>query len=268
MKKRIVGVIPARLGSTRLPRKPLQILHGHPLIAWVYGNARRATDFNELLIATDSDEIVEWCRSLRIPALLTSPAHHSGTDRILEVMARQTKDGIHADIYVNIQGDEPFVGPEHIKTLLQPFEVAPAERSSTSRISDLGSPKVTTLKVAIKPAEAADPNIVKVVTDSRGRALYFSRSRIPHDQDGSGEPRYYKHLGLYAFSVEALEEFHHWPRGALESAEKLEQLRFLENGVAMTVIETPRDTIGVDTPADLEAAEDYIKHMGLEFPEF
>ncbi len=272
MKQRIVGVIPARMESTRLPRKPLVSLRGHPLIAWVYGHARKVAELDELLIATDSDEIVEWCRSLRIPAMMTSPAHRSGTDRMLEVVTRQTREGSRGNIYVNIQGDEPFVRPEHFKLLLQPFLAGATANASASanqagRLAR-GAAKVSTLKVAIKPEEADDPNVVKVVTDSSDRALYFSRSRIPFTRTDAGETTYYKHLGLYAFSVDVLEEFHHWRHRRLELAEGLEQLRFLENGVPIIVLETRQDTIGVDTRADLAAAEEFILQTALEFPEF
>jgi 3-deoxy-manno-octulosonate cytidylyltransferase (CMP-KDO synthetase) len=251
---RVVGVIPARLESSRLPRKPLLPILGHPLVAWVYAHAR-TPELSQLLVATDSDEIVEWCRSLRIPVMLTSPAHRSGTERMVEVMARQTKDGERADIYVNIQGDEPMVEAVHIQRLLQPF------RDSQSTL-------VSTLKVALNPREADNPNKVKVVTDSSGRALYFSRGPIPYCAACGEAMKYYKHLGFYAYSADVLEKFRHLPRGPLEETERLEQLRFLENGIGIMVSEAGRDTIGVDTPEDLKAVEEYFRHAGVQFPEF
>jgi 3-deoxy-manno-octulosonate cytidylyltransferase (CMP-KDO synthetase) len=251
MPKRVVGVIPAHLESARLPRKPLLPILGHPMIAWVYARAQTAAELSELLVATDSDEVLEWCRSLRIPVVLTSPAHRSGTDRLLEVMIRQAKEGTQGDVYINIQGDEPLVDAIHIKLLLQPF-------------ADSEATEVTTLKVILDPAFGPDPNKVKVVTDFSGRALYFSRSPIPYQRAGS--PTYYKHLGLYAYSRKALDKFHSMPHGQLETAEKLEQLRFLENGVPITVVETSRDTISVDTAEDLKAAEDYLRQAGIAFP--
>jgi 3-deoxy-manno-octulosonate cytidylyltransferase (CMP-KDO synthetase) len=255
MVKRIVGVIPARLESARLPRKPLLSLLGHPLIAWVYARARAAKELSELLVATDSDEILEWCRSLRIPVMMTSPAHRSGTDRLLEVLARQTNEGEQATIYVNIQGDEPLIDVSHISLLLGPFEDSPETL-------------VSTLKVALSAAEARDPNKVKVVTDASGRALYFSRSPIPFYRDNRDDLKYYKHLGIYAYTGEALERFRSLRRGEIESAEGLEQLRFLENGIEITVVETSQDTVGVDTPEDLRAAEEYLRRKGIQFPEF
>jgi 3-deoxy-manno-octulosonate cytidylyltransferase (CMP-KDO synthetase) len=224
------------------------------MIAWVYARARAAKELSELLVATDSDEVLEWCRSLRIPAVLTSPAHRSGTDRLLEVMTRQVKDRAPGDIYVNIQGDEPLVDATHIHLLLKPFR-------------DSAETQVSTLKVALDPAMAADPNKVKVVTGSSGQALYFSRSPIPY-HGASAAPKYYKHLGFYAYSAKGLEKFRSAPRGQLENSESLEQLRFLENGIPITVIETSQDTIGVDTPEDLKAAEAYFQQAGISFPEF
>src|ERR1039458_2415989 len=147
---RVVGVIPARLESTRLPRKPLRDICGKPMIAWVYQNARQAAGIDHVLVATDSAEIESYCRTHAIPVMLTSPAHHSGTDRVVEVMTREP-----AEIYVNIQGDEPMITSDHLERLLIPFQEAP------------GTP-VSTLKVAIDPASARDPNNVKVVTDAPG----------------------------------------------------------------------------------------------------
>ncbi|MGH9353834.1 MAG: 3-deoxy-manno-octulosonate cytidylyltransferase, partial [Terriglobia bacterium] len=235
--KKIVGVIPARLESMRLPRKPLLNICGHPMVAWVYGRARAAGELSDLLVATDSDEIVEWCRSLRIPAMITSPSHRSGADRILEIMAMHARMKEQADIYVNIQGDEPVVDAEHIRLLVEPFRNDPQT-------------EVSTLKVALTAQEAGDPNKVKVATDRNGRALYFSRSPIPNDRDAQGNAAYYKHLGLYAYSASALAKFRPLRPGPLEQAEKLEQLRFLENGISITVLETRKDTIGVDTEED------------------
>lgn len=254
MPPKIIGVIPAHLESVRLPRKPLLPICGHPMIAWVYARARLAPELSELLVATDSDEIYEWCRSVRIPAMMTSAAHRSGTDRILEVLARQSKEGCAGDVYVNVQGDEPLVDPEHIRLMLQPF-------------SEAAETQVATLKIALDPAEAADPNKVKVVTDSSGAALYFSRSPIPYDRNQPSTAAYYKHIGLYAYSASALEKFRRFPTGPLEQAEKLEQLRFLENNIPIIVRETTKETIGIDTPEDLRRAEEYFERRRIHFPE-
>jgi 3-deoxy-manno-octulosonate cytidylyltransferase (CMP-KDO synthetase) len=241
---KVLGVIPARLESTRLPRKLLRAICGQPMIAWVYRRAREAACFDGLLVATDSEEILSFCRQTSIPALITSAAHRSGTDRVVEVMSREP-----ADIYVNIQGDEPMVTAEHLELMLRPFGEAPETQ-------------VSTLKVWIDPEQAGDPNNVKVVTDLTGRALYFSRATIPFDHHGSGRVQHYKHLGLYAYSAAALRAFHAMPPSRLELIEGLEQLRFMENGIPITVVETSRDTIGVDTEEDLKKVEEYFRRAG------
>jgi 3-deoxy-manno-octulosonate cytidylyltransferase (CMP-KDO synthetase) len=243
---RALGVIPARLESTRLPRKPLRMICGRPLIAWVYDRARQASCLDHLLVATDSPEIESYCREQAIPVMMTSRAHQSGTDRVVEVMTHEA-----AELYVNIQGDEPMITPDHLERLLAPFR-------------DVPEAQVSTLKVAMGAESARDPNNVKVVTDAAGRALYFSRARIPHDCDGSGRARYFKHLGIYAFTAAALRKFHVLPPSPLEQIEKLEQLRFLENGIPITVVETPHDTIGVDTEEDLERVEAYFRRLQQE----
>ncbi len=240
---RVLGVIPARLESTRLPGKPLRAICGRPMIAWVYENAREAACLDHLLVATDSLEIESYCREQGIPAMMTSREHRSGTDRMAEVMANEP-----ASIYVNIQGDEPMITPGLLEGLLRPFDEAPTTQ-------------VSTLKVAIDAQTALDRNVVKVVTDLAGRALYFSRERIPFDRDGNGPVQYFKHQGFYAFSAAALGKFHHLPPSPLEKLEKLEQLRFLEYGIGIAVVETPHDTIGVDTEEDLSRVEEYFHRL-------
>jgi 3-deoxy-manno-octulosonate cytidylyltransferase (CMP-KDO synthetase) len=234
---RVLGVIPARLASTRLPRKVLRPLAGRPLIAHTYLAARRSELLSEVLVATDADEVVAACRALDIPTVLTSPDHPSGTDRVWEVAQRHP-----ADVYVNVQGDEPFVTPGHIERLVHPFLAADAA-------------PVSTLKIRATAAEVANPNSPKVVCDLRGRALYFSRHPVPYDRDGRGGVVHFKHLGLYAYTAEALEAFHAAPEGDLERIERLEQLRFLEGGIAISVTETDEPTIGIDTEEDFRAAE-------------
>ena len=241
---RIVAVIPARLESTRLARKPLRPIAGHPMIAWVYHGTRRAPSLDHVLVATDSSEIMDYCRGAGIPAELTSAAHRSGTDRIVEVMSR-----VPADIYVNVQGDEPMVTAEQIELMLSPFRESEGV-------------EVSTLKVAISIEEAQNPNNVKVVTDMAGRALYFSRALIPHDRDGAGAVQYFKHLGLYAYSAAALGKFRSFAPSPLEQLEKLEQLRLLENGIPIHVVETAHETIGVDTEDDLKKVEELFRREG------
>ena len=232
----VLGVIPARLGSTRLPRKVLREIAGRPLIVWVYEAARRSSLLRDVLVATDADEVADACRAHGIPAVLTSPDHPSGTDRVWEVA-----QGRAADVYVNVQGDEPLVTPRHIELLVQPFVRHP-------------DTQVSTLKIRATEAEKPNPAVNKVVVDADHRALYFSKYPIPYDRDGIGAP-VYKHIGLYAYRRAALEAFHRLPPSVLERAERLEQLRFLENGIDITVMETTEPTIGVDTEEDLRAVE-------------
>jgi len=245
---KVVGVIPVRLESTRLPRKALRLIAGHSMLEWIYRRASQCRAFSYLLVATDSEEVCAHCRDLTIPATMTSSKHRSGTERIIEVMGREP-----ADIYVNIQGDEPMVSAEHIELMLAPFR----ERTGT---------QVSTLKVAISTAEAQDPNNVKVVTDSEDRALYFSRAAIPYDRAGAGRVRYYKHLGLYAYTRAALEAFSRLPISQLEVDESLEQLRFLQNGIPVVVVETRQDTVGVDTEEDFKKVEQYFRERGIRLP--
>jgi 3-deoxy-manno-octulosonate cytidylyltransferase (CMP-KDO synthetase) len=231
-----IAVIPARLASTRLPRKALRELAGRPMIGWVYEAARAAPGLAEVIIATDSEEIMAVCLRNRWNARLTSPAHRSGTDRVHEIAC-----SFAADVYINVQGDEPLIRAEHISALLK-------------LMSD-SAVQVGTLKTPALPHDVANPNVVKVVTDAAGRALYFSRAGIPFVRDGGGAAPYFKHLGFYAYRKAALQRFCALPESALERSERLEQLRFLENGIAIHVAATPFDTIGVDTEEDLRRAE-------------
>jgi len=232
----VLGVIPARLASTRLPRKVLREIAGRPLVAWVYEAARRAPDLDEVLVATDADEVMQACARLGIPAVLTSSAHPSGTDRVWEVAQNRA-----ADVYVNIQGDEPFVTPGHIARLVEPFRAAP-------------DTLVSTLCIRATPDEVDARQVNKVVFGAGGRALYFSKWGIPYDRDGRGVIRY-KHPGFYAYRKAALDRFHALPPSTLELAEGLEQLRFLENDIGIIVRETTEATIGIDTEEDFRAAE-------------
>jgi 3-deoxy-manno-octulosonate cytidylyltransferase (CMP-KDO synthetase) len=227
-----IAVIPARLASTRLPRKMLREIGGKPLIGAVYEAVRSSPLLAEVLIATDSDEIMQVCRERGWNAQMTSPAHRSGTERVREVSGR-----VSADVYINVQGDEPLVCPQQIESLLEV----------------MGNPAVSvgTLMTPAADLDIQNPNAVKVVTDLSGRALYFSRATIPFDRDGT-RPRYFKHLGLYAYRKPALDRFVTLPESSLEMSERLEQLRFLENGISIYVGETPHDSVGVDTEEDLQ----------------
>ncbi|MBZ5599073.1 MAG: 3-deoxy-manno-octulosonate cytidylyltransferase [Acidobacteriia bacterium] len=234
-----IAVIPARLASTRLARKMLREIAGQPLIGRVYNAVRSSPLLADVIIATDSDEILQVCRRNDWNARMTSTAHRSGTERVHEIATQ-----VAADVYINVQGDEPLTRPEHIASLLQVMGGAQVQ--------------VGTLKTPAAPADVHNPNAVKVVADATGRALYFSRAAIPYDRDG-GQPRYFKHLGFYAYRKPALDQFVSLPESSLERSERLEQLRFLENGIPIRVAETPYDTVGVDTEEDLRRVEEIIR---------
>jgi 3-deoxy-manno-octulosonate cytidylyltransferase (CMP-KDO synthetase) len=238
-KLRIAGVIPARLNSTRLSRKVLRPIAGRPMVEWVWRAAHDSGRMDPVLVATDSEEVLAVCRERSIPVAMTSPECASGSDRVREV-ARQ----LDADIYVNIQGDEPTLTPHFFGPLLALFQRPEVE--------------VATLAVHCPPGEFTNPNAVKVVTALDGRALYFSRATIPFDRDQTGFPGYRKHLGIYAYRKAALERFAALPPSPLEKLERLEQLRLLENGIGIYVAEAPADTIGVDTEEDLRRAESFL----------
>jgi 3-deoxy-manno-octulosonate cytidylyltransferase (CMP-KDO synthetase) len=232
---RFVAVIPARLASTRLSRKVLRDIAGTPLLGHVYSRTRASPLLDEVIIATDSEEILEVCRRHGWHARLTSPGHRSGTERVHEVSR-----SVSADVYLNVQGDEPLIRTEHIASLLS--------------VMQDDSVQVGTLKTLAAPVDMPNPNAVKVVTDSMGRALYFSRATIPYDRDQT-HPPCFKHLGFYAYRKPALDTFVSMPESPLEKSERLEQLRFLENGIPIYVAETAFDTVGVDTEEDLHRVE-------------
>jgi len=235
--QRVLGVIPARLHSTRLERKMLREIAGEPMLAWVYRAARACSQLQQVYIATDAEEIMALAQRFGFPAIFTPADCPSGTDRVHAVA-----QAIAADIYVNIQGDEPLLRPEHLDALLTPM------------LAD-HTIEVATLSTPCPPAQVHSPHAVKVVADTHGRALYFSRATIPFDRDNAGYAAYRKHLGIYAYRKRALDRFPSLPPSPLESLEKLEQLRFLENGIAIHVSQTPYDTRGVDTEEDLAAVE-------------
>lgn len=238
-----VAIIPARLASTRLQRKILREIAGQQMIVRVYEAAKQSLLLQDVIIATDSEEVLQLAQARGWKAEMTSDKHRSGTDRVHEVAQR-----IPADVYVNIQGDEPLARPEHVDALLQPMH----------------DPKVmvSTIKTPCPPQDVNNPNAVKVVTDPNGRALYFSRSTIPFDRDKTGVVTYFKHLGFYAYRKAALDRFCNLPESKLEAAERLEQLRFLDNGIDIYVAETPFNTVGVDTEEDLRKVEEMVRASG------
>lgn len=230
-----VAVIPARLGSTRLPRKMLREINGQPLLAYVYQAVRASNLLDEVVIATDSEEIMEVCRKNNWQARMTSSGHRNGTERVCEI-----SDSLSADVYVNVQGDEPLISPEHLSALLGVMKNPEVQ--------------VGTLKARASISDIKNSNAVKVVTDSSGRALYFSRSTIPFDRDGI-RPPYYIHLGVYAYRKPALDRYRTLPESLLERSERLEQLRFLESGIPIYVAETLYETVRVDTEEDFHRLE-------------
>lgn len=237
---RAIAVIPARLGSTRLERKVLREIAGKPMVGWVYEAAKASPLLADVIVATDSREVMDLCATRGWKAKMTSEKHRSGTERVHEVAS-----WIAADVYVNVQGDEPLTRPEHIQALLELMQDEYVQ--------------VATLKTPMRPEDIPNPNAVKVVTDCTGEALYFSRAPIPFDRDAAGQAQYFKHLGFYAYREAALERFVELPESSLERSERLEQLRFLENGIQIQVAETPFDTVGVDTEADLRRVERLLK---------
>ena len=249
---KVLAVIPARWDSSRFPGKPLAVIRGKPMVQWVVEQTKKARSVSEVIVATDDDRIFEAVKNFGGTAVMTSRDHASGTDRVAEVA--KTRD---CEIVVNVQGDEPLIPPENIDLIVTPLLKDP-------------SLKVSTLKIRIHEVEQIiDSNICKVVVDHQGNALYFSRAPIPFDRDGwtqdlkEGESVWpksmtmtaYKHIGLYAYQKAFLMEFSRLPVSQLETIEKLEQLRILENGISIRVMETEKDSIGVDRKEDLAEVE-------------
>jgi 3-deoxy-manno-octulosonate cytidylyltransferase (CMP-KDO synthetase) len=242
-----IGIIPARWGATRFEGKVVANLLGKPVVQHVWENAKKAKMLDDLLIACDDERIMKVVKDFGGKAVFTSPDQPSGTDRLAEVV-----NPLDVKIAVNIQGDEPLVRPIMIDTLVMALEDEKMAQMATvmKRIED--------------ESELTNSNVVKVVTDKNGYALYFSRFAIPYNRTGEKEasrrPVYYKHIGLYAFTKDFLFTFRSLPKSSLENAEKLEQLRVLEFGYKIKVVETKFDTIGVDTPEDLRRVEEVLVH--------
>jgi 3-deoxy-manno-octulosonate cytidylyltransferase (CMP-KDO synthetase) len=234
---KVVGIIPARWGSTRFPGKPLHGIAGKPLIQHVWERCIEAGCFQQIIIATDDMRIAEVCFGFGAEITLTSPDHQSGTDRIAEVAAKLKK----TSLIFNIQGDEPLIDPSLLQRLVR-------------KIKNDKHIKIITAAAPISPDASLNEHNVKVVFDSAGDALYFSRSRIPF-QRAESKVDLYKHLGIYGYRRMALLDFVNLPPGILEQAEQLEQLRALENGVKIRVIVSESSSIGVDTPEDATEAE-------------
>lgn len=234
------AIIPARYASSRFPGKPLAQLLGKPMIWHVFQRARQCPELQSVTVATDDARIAQACAGLDIPAVLTSPDHQSGSDRVCEAAGLL---GLNDDaVVVNIQGDEPTLEPAMLSALVEPFAQSAVQ--------------VTTLAAPLPVQDVADPNRVKVVFTQAGRALYFSRAAIPFSRDC--DARYFGHVGLYAFRLPALRRFTALPMSPLEDREKLEQLRLLENGVDIHVVITTHHGLGVDRPEDLVRAAEIL----------
>lgn len=239
---RILGVIPARYASTRFPAKPLVDMLGQTMIERVYNQVKKAKSITKVIVATDHSKIFDHVVSFGGNVCMTSESHVSGTDRCYEVL---TKENGSFDYVINIQGDEPFIAPEQIDLLASLLD------SKT---------ELATLKKKIEDKEQLlSPNIVKLISAKNGNALYFSRSPIPHIRNSPSDQwlsnhTFYKHIGMYAYRSDILEQITKLGVSSLEKAESLEQLRWLENGYSIKVVETPHETIGIDTPEDLEKA--------------
>ncbi len=246
-----IGIIPARYASTRFPAKPLALLCGKPVIQRVYEQV--ADELDEVVVATDDERIFDTVMSFGGKAVMTSVHHKSGTDRCYEAY---TVLGRPYDVIINIQGDEPFIRPQQLRA-----------------VKDCFADPATQIATLVKPFTPADGlaalenvNSPKVVVNNRMQALYFSRSIIPFRRNKDKAEWldghvYYKHIGLYAYKAEVLREITSLPQSPLEMAESLEQLRWLENGYTIKVGVSDIETIGIDTPADLEAAEAFLKHL-------
>ena len=237
---KVVVVIPARYGSTRLPGKPLVSLAGKPMIQRVYERARQAQRVNRVIVATDDDRILKAVEQFGGEARMTRHDHRTGTERVAEVAAHET-----GDVFVNVQGDEPLLDPAAVDTAVGALLEEPQ-----AAIATVATPIRT-------PGDIMDPNVCKVVLDFDENALYFSRAPIPWVRDTGGhvQARHLKHLGLYVFRRDALLEYPTLPQGELERIEQLEQLRWLENGWKIRVAEVNHDAISVDVPEDVARVE-------------
>lgn len=264
-KQTTIAIIPARFASTRLPGKALIDIAGKPMVCWVAERALAARNVNRVIVATDSEEIVDAVRPRGIEVMLTSSQHTSGTDRVAEVAAAIPE----AEIIVNVQGDEPLISPQTIETAV---DVMAAEMHKPN-----GAGIVTTWEPIDLRAELYDPDLVKVVVDEDQNAVYFSRSPIPYPRDAvkrhgspdaalEAEPDLFKlfrkHTGLYVYRRDVLLEFTKWPQTQLEQIEALEQLRALAHGVKIKVVEACSTSIGVDTLVDLERVRSTIADLG------
>lgn len=235
---RTIGVIPARMASTRFPGKVLAKIGDQTMIERVWRKAKAATKLDDVLIACDHDDVLKTAKSFGARAVMTDPNHPSGSDRIAQAISNEV-----CEIVINIQGDEPFIDTGVIDALAGALQ-------ADAKIS-MG----TVIKPIASDEEFLNPNVVKCVIDEQGFALYFSRAPIPYKRDAqSATIKRYKHLGIYAYRKEFLLQYKDWPKSSLENCEQLEQLRVLEKGYRIKTVETHQESIAIDTPADLEKA--------------
>lgn len=244
------AIIPARYDSSRFPGKPLAAIAGKPMFWHVYSRTQSCPDIDAVYLATDDERIAAEAKRLDVPVIITRSDHPSGTDRVFEAASRLNIG--QQDVVLNVQGDEPVLNPLMLSELIRPFADA-----------DIA---VTTPVRQIDPESARDPNRVKVVFSPQGRALYFSRARIPHPRE-PGETRFYMHIGMYAFRMAALQQFVSLPPGRLENIEKLEQLRLLENSIPIDTVITEYESLSVDRPEDLEAVLRHLRARQIPKPD-
>lgn len=243
---KFLGVIPSRYASTRLEGKPLKDICGHTMIEWVYKRTK-LSNLDEVVVATDDERIYKEVERFGGKAILTSKEHENGTSRIAEVCTKYED----YDVIVNVQGDEPLIEPEMINSIINSFKEDDTISMSTLKY------KIDTME------EIENPNYVKVITDKKGYALYFSRSVIPYPRKLDIQ-NYYKHVGIYGYKRDFVVEYAKMEPTPLELSESLEQLRALENGYRIKIMETPYKIIGVDTQEELEKVREYIKENGLK----
>ena len=250
-KPRVVAIIPARFASTRFPGKIIATLEGHPLVYHTWLRASGARLVQRVLVATDSEEVVRALSPYPIEIVMTRGDHATGTDRIAEVARR-----LDADIVVNVQGDEPLIEPAAIDAVVQPL------------LDDPGLQMATARRRISNPRSVDDPNVVKVICDGRDRALYFSRLPIPYIRDAADREAdagcHWQHIGLYVYRRDFLLAFSELPQTPLERLEKLEQLRALEHGHGIAVVETDYEVIGVDVPSDLDAVSELLRQRAAK----
>lgn len=245
---KIIGIIPSRYKSSRFEGKPLADILGRPMVWWVYQQAIKVKELDEVIVATDDERIFDVCKKYDMNAIMTSVNNETPTDRIYEVSNR-----IKADYYISINGDEPLIKPEIIEAII------PENKKKECYVANI----MTTIS---DPVQAMDPTNLKIVTNENGDGVYISRAPIPFPK-GSMEFKYKKHVGVYAFDKEALDMYHNTERGQLERIEDIDLLRYIEHGVPINFIDKDCDTLSVDTKKDLEKIVNYLKQKGIKIYE-